>query len=104
MTSATPRPPSAPQPIYVVRPPLAGSSIAALVASLVGLVVGFCAFGIPSALAVLLGHVAIHETRGGARRGRGMAIASLVMGYLVAVPWLVVGVVSLAGWIIDRLT
>jgi hypothetical protein len=38
-------------------------------------------FWITSVLAVVFGHIALGETRDGRVRGRGLAIAGLVLGY-----------------------
>jgi hypothetical protein len=43
--------------------------------------------GVPCAVAIVLGHVGLTATRNGARGGRGMAIAGLVLGYVFVVPW-----------------
>lgn len=46
-------------------------------------------FFIGSILAVIFGHISLHQIRRRNQRGRGMAIAGLVLGYLVIVPVLV---------------
>jgi hypothetical protein len=53
-------------------------------------VAGFFGFFlvIPSVLAVVFGHLALRETRTGAKTGHGTAIAGLIFGYLVAIPML----------------
>jgi hypothetical protein len=97
-TSGVPYPPVS--PAYPAYPqhvtishaspaPTSGLAVASMVLSIIGLVSGCCTFGIPALLAVILGHVAVAETRGGAKSGHGMAIAGLVMGYIIVAPALV---------------
>jgi hypothetical protein len=57
-----------------------------LVFGILGLLAGCCTFGVPSIIAVLLGHSALAETRNGRKAGHGMAIAGLILGYLLVVP------------------
>jgi hypothetical protein len=66
---------------YPSTPRTNGMAIASLVLAIVGLM--FC--GIPSIAAVVFGHIGIHQINqsGGTEQGRGMAIAGLVIGYLV---------------------
>jgi hypothetical protein len=81
-----------PPPVYVQPappPPVSGLAVASMVLAIIGLLSGCCTFGIPAILAVILGHVALAETRNGAKTGYGMAIAGLVMGYLLVLPALV---------------
>jgi hypothetical protein len=82
LTYATPPPhyQYPPQPV----PRNSGMATASLVLGLVGLFFSWFTFGIPSVLAVIFGHVGISQTkpeRG--LSGRGMAIAGLVLGYVV---------------------
>lgn len=58
-------------------------AIASLVCSLAGVV--FC--GIPAVLGVIFGFVGLSQTKDGARNGRGMAIAGLVVGLVVVLAW-----------------
>lgn len=78
-----------PTPVYLSS---AGSgtdgwAVVALVTSLLGL----------SLVAVITGHVALHRISASGRRGRGMAVAGLVLGYLAvaasaaAVAWFYYG-------------
>lgn len=64
-----------------IAPPHSGNATASLVLALLGP----CSFGILSVVAVILGHLALHETRGGAKTGRGQAVAGLILGYPLAV-------------------
>lgn len=68
--------------------PSSGSAIASLVLSLIVCVPGL------SLIAVILGFVGLSATSGGARRGRGMAIAGVVLGLLVSVAWIGIGIVG----------
>jgi len=56
---------------------------ASLVLGLVGLFFSWFTFGIPSILAVIFGHIGVSQTKLGGLSGRGMAIAGLVLGYVV---------------------
>jgi hypothetical protein len=70
-----------------VRPPLtSGTATASMVLGILGVLGGWCLFGLPCILAVVLGHVALRETRDGTRSGHGMAIAGLVLGYVFVGP------------------
>lgn len=73
------------QPYQQPAPPLAkptsGLALAALITGAAGVVLCFTV--LPSIAAVVLGHLAVKDTRSGERAGRGMAIAGLVLGYVV---------------------
>ncbi len=56
--------------------------MAALVLSLVGLIPCFWLFQIPGLLGMIFGFVGMSQTKDGARRGRGMAIAGMVIGII----------------------
>lgn len=79
-------PPMYQQVVVAVGPPTSGSAVASLVFGIIGMLGGFCFFGIPCFAAVLCGHVALVETKNGARGGRGLAVAGLIMGYLFVAP------------------
>lgn len=64
-----------------------GVSVGALVSSLV-----CCA-----PVAVILGFVGLKRTKGGQRKGRGLAIAGLVLGLLGLLAWVAVGIGLAAG-------
>lgn len=74
------------QPVMVVLPPTSGAAVASMIMGIIGLLGGWCVFGLPCVVAVVLGHIGLVATKGGRRSGHGMAIAGLVMGYLVVVP------------------
>jgi hypothetical protein len=77
--------------------PTSGLAIAALVT---GLFFWFCA--IPGIVAIVLGHIALEQIddSGGVKRGKGMAIAGIVLG------WVGVGIVGVLvlWWFITVLT
>ncbi|MWV57337.1 DUF4190 domain-containing protein [Rathayibacter sp. VKM Ac-2754] len=70
-------PPVAP----VLRPPLNGLAVAALICGLLGL----------APAAIVLGHVGFAQAGRSGQRGRGIAVAGFVLGYLVVV-------LAVAGW------
>jgi Domain of unknown function (DUF4190) len=86
------------QPIIVVpAQPSSGPAVWALVLGLVGLLFGWCMLGLPCVAAVIVGHVAIADTKNDQKTGRGMAVAGLALGYISLAPalflflWLVLG-------------
>jgi flagellar basal body-associated protein FliL len=91
----------APQPAFApgypqLAPPTSGMAVASLVLGIVGVLGGWCTFAVPCILAVIFGYVGLGQTRSGARRGRGMAIAGLVLG---VVPMAVLVVILIFGGI-----
>jgi hypothetical protein len=78
--------PLQPLPVTTAPPPMSGLAVASVLLAVLGIVSGFCTFGIPALLAVILGHVAIGDTRDGSRSGHGVAVAGMVLGYIVVVP------------------
>jgi len=60
-----------------------GMAIASLVLSLVGIIPCFWGFQIPGLLGAIFGFVGLSQTKNNARRGRGMAIAGLVIGIIL---------------------
>ncbi|HWS38781.1 MAG TPA: DUF4190 domain-containing protein [Actinoplanes sp.] len=83
-------PPMMPGYPMAVVVPTSGTAVASLIFGLIGFFGGFCLFGIPCAIAVLLGHVALRETRNGHRAGHGMAVAGLILGYIFLIPAVIV--------------
>jgi hypothetical protein len=67
-----------------------GLAIAALVCGIVGL------FPVAAVFAVVLGIVALNQLRERVQRGRGMAIAGIVLGTLALVGWVILFVVAVA--------
>ncbi len=66
-------------------PTNSGMAIASMVLSLVGLIPCFWLFQVPGLLGLIFGFVGLNQTKDGARRGRGMAIAGLVIGIILVV-------------------
>jgi hypothetical protein len=64
---------------------VSGWSVAALIFGIIGMLGGFCVFGIPCIAAVICGHAGLVDSKNG-KGGRGMAIAGLIMGYLFVIP------------------
>jgi Na+/proline symporter len=62
-----------------------GMAVASMVLSLVGIIPCFFALQIPGLLGVIFGFVGLKQTKDGARKGRGMAIAGLVIGIILLV-------------------
>jgi len=91
------------QPQYVVvqKAPTSGLAVTSMVLGIVGLFVALCTFGVLSFVAVGLGHLAlVQDVKRLGKSGKGMAIAGLVMGYVVVVPmaiWL--GMACIGGFI-----
>ncbi|MFI7135659.1 DUF4190 domain-containing protein [Nonomuraea sp. NPDC050153] len=76
--------------------PTSGLAVASLVFGIIGLVSSWCLLGIPSIVAIILGHAATGKTKRGIRPGHGMAVAGLILGYVVVVPaFLVIGFFAL---------
>lgn len=69
-------------PAYVV--PTSGVAVASLVCSLIGLIT----FGLVAIAGVICGHIALSETRSGARGGHGLAVAGLIIGWIQCGGWL----------------
>ncbi|MBC9944572.1 DUF4190 domain-containing protein [Leucobacter sp. cx-328] len=66
--------------------------------SLIAAIVGFFTLGIISVAAVVLGHIALSQIKKRLDRGRGMAIAGLIIGYIgtaiwafILVVWMIIG-------------
>ncbi|GII59773.1 hypothetical protein Pth03_81620 [Planotetraspora thailandica] len=82
-------PPPWPQPMYAqpmyAQPQTSGAAMASLVVGVVGVVVGWCTFGIPCVIAIILGHIGLAQTKDGTKGGRGLAVAGLILGYLILV-------------------
>src|SRR5215217_4308406 len=60
------------QPVHFVAVPVAptsGTAVVSLIAGIIGILGGWCVFGVPCAIAIITGHVAQRETRTGARGG-----------------------------------
>jgi hypothetical protein len=68
------------------RRPNSTVAVWALVTGIVGVLAGWCLLGLPCIAAVVLGHVALSQTKTDAVKGRGMAVAGLVLGYVALIP------------------
>ena len=78
------------QPIVVTQQvPSSGLATASLVFGIIGVLGGWCLLGIPCIIAVICGHGGLAQTKDGSMSGRGMAVAGLIMGYLVVGPAIV---------------
>lgn len=90
------------QPIYVQTSRHSGLATASLVLGILGLLIGWCSFGLPSAAAVMLGHAALSEIKKGQRHGSGTAIVGLVLGYVLVIPGVFFAIVLIGenqfGW------
>ncbi|SNY44269.1 protein of unknown function [Paractinoplanes atraurantiacus] len=71
-------------------------AVASLLLGIVGVLGGWCTFAVPCILAIVFGYVGLGQTRGGARSGRGMAIAGLVLGLI---PTAVIALILILGGI-----
>jgi hypothetical protein len=60
-----------------------GMAIAGMVLSLVGLIPCFWLLQLPGVLGIIFGAVGMQQTKDGSRRGRGMAIAGVVIGIVL---------------------
>jgi hypothetical protein len=89
-----------PQYVVVQAPPSSGLAVTSMVMGILGLVSGCCSFGVFSLLAVVFGHMALPETKSGAKQGHGMAVAGLVMGYVVFLPALIISIMWGGAWLL----
>lgn len=78
-------------------PPTSGLAVASLICALVGVAGGWCLLGLPCVAAIVLGHLATPATRRGERGGHGLAVAGLILGYVLVVPWIAVSLLVLFG-------
>ena len=75
-----------------VAPPSSGVATASMVLGIVGLLLGWCSCGLPSLIAIVLGHMGVSQTRNNQKSGRGMALTGLILGYVVIVPAIIASV------------
>ncbi|MEV6345483.1 DUF4190 domain-containing protein [Actinoplanes sp. NPDC051851] len=75
-----------PQVVIVQSPPSSVYAIASLILGIISLMGGFCVCGLPCIAAVVCGHLGLRETKDGSKSGYGMAVAGLIMGYLLIIP------------------
>jgi hypothetical protein len=81
-----PQPPASVQHHYygappVMMPPTNGMATAALICG----IAGFLLCGLASPLAIIFGHIARGQIRRTGEQGDGMALAGLILGYVVTV-------------------
>ncbi|MCW3844001.1 DUF4190 domain-containing protein [Micromonospora yasonensis] len=96
--------PQAPQRVTVQPSLTSGTATASLVLGILGVLGGWCLFGLPCILAVILGHLAMRETRDGTRSGHGMAVAGLVLGYVFVGPMILFTVMVFFGSVLSAAT
>lgn len=77
--------------------PASGAATWALVTGIIGLLVGWCLFGLPSIAAVILGHIGERQTKDDRTTGRGMAVTGLVLGYVGIIPGIILTFWMIAG-------
>ena len=65
--------------------------------AIASLVLGIVGFGVGSLLAVIFGHVALHQIKQRQQSGRGLAIAGLVLGSIAVVSFVVLLLVMAVG-------
>ncbi|MEV1328551.1 DUF4190 domain-containing protein [Micromonospora costi] len=90
--------------VLVQVPPASGAATASMVFGILGVLGGWCLFGLPCILAVVLGHVGLHETRQGTKSGRGMAVAGLVLGYVFIAPMIAFTIMLFFGGVVGAAT
>ncbi|WP_067793481.1 DUF4190 domain-containing protein [Actinomadura formosensis] len=81
-------------PSVPALPPTNGMATASMVCGLIG----FLACGLTSILAVIFGHVALGQIKRTGEGGHGMAVAGLVLGYIVSAGWLVFWIFYIGLW------
>ncbi|POM26328.1 hypothetical protein BTM25_07250 [Actinomadura rubteroloni] len=73
---------------YYGGPPAVAPTNGMATASLVCGLIGFVACGLTSILAIIFGHVAQSQIKRTGEGGSGMAVAGLILGYIVSVGWI----------------
>ena len=74
-----------------------GAAVTALVLGVMGVFAGWCFLGVPCVAAIIAGHVGLAQTRDGDVDGRGMAVAGLVLGYVMTAPAIALFFTMVAG-------
>lgn len=80
-------------------PPSSGYATASLVFGILGIVGGWCMFGLPCIVAIVAGHFGLAETKHGQKTGHGNAIAGLILGYIGVIPMAFFTFFLLVGWL-----
>jgi hypothetical protein len=91
------QPPIPYRPVPPMAVPSSGSATASMVLGIIGVVFGWCTFGLPCVLAVIFGHVGYMQTKDGLKSGKGLAVAGLVLGYVMLVPGIVLTILVVLG-------
>lgn len=100
MTSPDPSSQPAPPVVgYIVRQQTSTMAVVSMILGILGFLSMCCSFGVPSMLAVILGHAALKETSSGEKDGHAMAITGLVLGYIIAIPALIFSVIWSIGMV-----
>ena len=76
------------QPMYGYGYPVPPKSQTNAIVSLVLSVVGFATCGVTSIVGVIFGHIAMGKIKRGEEDGYGMALAGIIVGYVVIVGYL----------------
>lgn len=81
---------------YAPQTPVGPAPYSALaIAGFICALLGFC-LGVPAILGLILGIAGVAVTRGGLRRGRGLAIAAIPISLVATIVWVVIGMVFMA--------
>jgi hypothetical protein len=78
--------------------PVAAPTNGMATASLVCGLIGFFACGLTSILAVIFGHISLNQIKRTREGGHGMAVAGLVLGYIVSAGWLIFWIFYIGLW------
>ena len=83
------QPMSGPQPMYggYGYPPPPPKSQTNAILALVLSCVGFVTCGVTAIVGVIFGHIAMGKIKRGEEEGHGMALAGLILGYVVIAGW-----------------
>ncbi|MFD4638518.1 DUF4190 domain-containing protein [Lentzea sp. NPDC058436] len=76
------------QPMYGYGYPVVPKSQTNAIVSLVLSVVGFATCGVTSIVGIIFGHIAMKKIKRGEEDGYGMALAGIIIGYVVTVGYL----------------
>ncbi|GII56117.1 hypothetical protein Pth03_45060 [Planotetraspora thailandica] len=85
------------QPQYGYAPPAPNRNNGLAIASLILGLTGFITCGFTSILAVVFGHVALGQIRRDRTDGHGMAIAGVILGWLLTGIWILYWILMFAG-------
>lgn len=71
------------------------AAVTSLISAIFGVVGGCLICGLPPIVAIITGHIGVARTRQGELKGHGMALAGLIMGYVLVLPTILVVLVVL---------